>query len=54
MTVGREGDVELAQDAADVLGDGVFGDDELVGDALVRLALCHEGEDFALARGEVI
>ena len=38
----------------DVLLDGVRGDDEHLGDALVGAALGHQLEHLALARGEAV
>ena len=50
LAAGRH--AELAEDARDVLLDGVRRDDELLGDALVRAALGHQLEHLALARRE--
>ena len=47
-------DAELGEDAGDVLLDRVRGDDELLGDALVRAALGHQLEHLALARREAV
>src|SRR5258706_10197663 len=42
--------VELAEDAADVLLDGSLGNEDLPGDARIGRALSHQAEDLALAR----
>ena len=43
------GELELGEDAVDVLFDGVLADTERPGDALLLLPLCRQREDFALA-----
>ncbi len=50
MILGRRGEVELEEDARDVLLDRAWRDEEPVGDRLVRAALGHELEHLALAR----
>ena len=44
---------ELQEDRVDVLLDGALGEEELLGDRLVRLALRDLGEDLELARREL-
>ena len=51
---GADGDIELAQDAPDVLDDGVLGDHEPLGDALVGMAGGHQRQHVTLARGELV
>ena len=48
MIVGRFRNVELHEDAADVLLDRSFRDEELVRDAGIRPAFGHEREHIAL------
>ncbi len=48
------GEVKLAQDVADVLLDGVLGDEELVGDALVRATGGDECEDLELSGRQLV
>src|SRR4051794_40246760 len=54
VIVSRGGQIELLEDAAHVLFDGVLGDDELFGDALVRASLGHQREHLALTRRELV
>ena len=54
MVLGCGREPELPEDARHVLLDGPLGDDELVGDALVRAALGHVLEHLALARGQLV
>ena len=53
MIVGRGRKPELREDAADVRLDGLRADHELLADAVVRAALRHQAEHFALARAEI-
>ena len=46
-------EVELREDAADVVLDGLVRQEDLGGDLLVRLALGHEEQDLALLGGEL-
>ena len=46
-------DLQLHEDAADVLLHGVFGDAEGGGDFFVGVASGDEGEDLAFARGDL-
>jgi len=48
--VGRE--IELGEDAVDVLADGAFGDDQPLGDAGVSVSLCHQRKNLAFAWAE--
>ena len=52
MVLGPAADAELGEDARHVLLDRVRGDDQRLGDALVRAPLGHQFEHLALARGE--
>src|SRR6185503_1060097 len=45
---------ELAEDVRDVLLDRALGDDEAVGDGVVRAALGHQPDDLSLARRELV
>lgn len=54
MVFGVGLDAELLEDVADVLLDGVLGDHEACGDALVGAAFGHQLEDFSLAGGEFV
>ena len=49
---GVGGEIELAQDAADMRFDGLAGDVEQLGDAAVGASLGEEGEHVAFAWGE--
>ena len=51
VLAGRQ--LELLQDAADVLLHGSFGDPELVGNASVGASFRHQGENFALLRRQI-
>ena len=48
--VGRRPQLELGEDVGDVLLDRAAAEHQLAGDAQVRAALGHEGEDLDLAR----
>src|SRR5215207_5963207 len=50
VVVAASAQAELLEDARDVLLHGALGDHEPLGDALVRAALRHQLEHFALAR----
>ena len=52
MILGRRGEVELEEDARDVLLGGAWRDEEPVGDRLVRATLGHELEHLALTRSQ--
>src|SRR3954451_4447758 len=52
MVVLGRGQVQLREDAGDVLLHGPLGDDERLGDAVVGTALRHVTEDLSLARAE--
>src|SRR5206468_1200427 len=52
--LGAVRDAELREDVADVGLDGLLGDAELAGDALVREAAGDEREDLLLAAGEAL
>src|SRR5262245_14662351 len=52
MILGGGGQVELAEDARDVLLDGSLGDDQPLGDRLVRAPFGHQLEYLALTRGQ--
>jgi hypothetical protein len=46
------GQLELGQDAADMLFDGALADPQPMGDPVVRAAFGHERQDLPLPRGE--
>ena len=48
------GELELAQDRADVRLNGFDGDEQVVGDFLVRVAASDKAHDLLLARGQQI
>src|SRR3954453_3562301 len=52
MVCPGRGQVQLREDARDVLLHGPLGDDERLGDAVVGTALRHMTEDLSLARAE--
>src|SRR6188472_1073854 len=54
VVVGRGRQAELREDARHVLLHGAKGDEEALGDRLVRAALGHQLEYLPLARGELL
>jgi len=54
MVVRRRQELELRVDVGDVGLDRLRGQEQAIGDRLVRTTLGHEGEDLALTLGEVI
>src|SRR4051812_21649502 len=50
---GTVGGLKLGQDGRDVVGDGLRAQDEVPGDAGIRPAIGDQGQDLALALGEV-
>ena len=54
MIVGAGRQAELREDAGHVLLDRAQGHEHPIGDRLVRAALCHQLEDFALTRRDLV
>jgi hypothetical protein len=54
MVVLRRRDMQLHEDALDVLLDRALGDEEPLGDGTIGPALGHGSEDLTLAVGEVV
>src|SRR6516162_6005940 len=52
--LGAVGRAELAQQVADMLLDGIDGDDELARDGLVRLSCCQHPQHLTLAAGQLL